>query len=74
MKKKLHEVLREAPEDIKVPWYVWRLFGSRAQLITLAGNQASFGEDYGNIDELRLAIEWYADQLGMEVKIKKEEK
>lgn len=72
--KKLHEVLADAPEDIEVPWYVWRLLGPQFKVISIAGHQASFGEDYGTLNELRLAIEWYADQLGMEVKIKKEKK
>jgi hypothetical protein len=72
--KKLHEVLREAPDDIPVPWFVYRLFGPGQKHIRLSGPDASFGEDFGNIHELRLAVEWYADQLGLEVKLKKEKK
>jgi hypothetical protein len=52
--------------DIEAPYDVWRFFGTKTQngTVTIAGNQASFGEDYGTLPELRAAIEWYADQLG----------
>ena len=52
--------------DIEVPYNVWRMFGTKEKTgtITLSGNQACFGEDYGTLPELRAAIEWYADQLG----------
>jgi hypothetical protein len=57
--------------DIEVPWNVWRMFGERSKIVTVAGNQASFGEDYGTQEELRYAIEWYADQLGGTIKWEK---
>ena len=55
-------------KDIEVPWYVWRMFGSQCKFITLAGNQASLGEDYGTAEELRKAVEFYVEQLGGTVK------
>lgn len=61
--KKVIEII-ESYKDIEVPYHVWRLFSEQAKYISLMGSQASFGEDYASIDELRAAIEWYADQLG----------
>lgn len=63
---KLHEKLK-LQSQIEVPWHVWRLFGKMQMNIELAGNQASFGEDYGDLTELRGSIEWYVDQLGGKV-------
>jgi hypothetical protein len=54
--------------DIEVPYHVWTCFGEKAQSISLAGNQASLGEDYHSLTELRKAIEWYVGQLGGNVK------
>jgi hypothetical protein len=61
--------------DIEVPYDVWRLFGEKSKTgyISVGGNQASFGEDYGTLPELRAAIEWYADQLGGKITWDKEE-
>ena len=58
-------------KDIKVPWEVWRFFGSSSSEVRLFGNQASFGEDFGTKEELRVAIEWFVDQLDGDVKWKK---
>lgn len=58
-------------KDIEVPHSVWSLFGENCKKITIAGNQASFGEDYAEVDQLRNAIDWYADQLGGKVKWEK---
>lgn len=57
-------------KDIKVPWYVWRLIGTDAKIITLAGKQVSLttNGDFGSICELRKAITWYVEQLGGTVK------
>lgn len=55
-------------KDIEVPYHVWRMFGDQCKFITLAGYQASLGEDYGTIEELRKAVEWYVEQLGGTVK------
>jgi hypothetical protein len=64
---KLKEQLK-LQKDIEVPYHVWRMFGDRCKFITLAGSQASLGEDYGTAEELRKAVEWYVDQLGGTVK------
>ena len=64
--KKLIEQIK-MQNDVEVPHNVWRFFGSNSKIITLAGNQASFGEDFGTVDELRKAVEFYVDQLGGKV-------
>ncbi len=58
----------ELYKDIEVPYHVWRMFGEQCKLISLAGSQASLGEDYGTTQELRRAIEFYVEQLGGTVK------
>lgn len=59
-------------KNIDVPFYVWRMFGQNCKVISMAGGQASLGEDYGSLQELRSAIEWYVDQLGGKVKWEEE--
>lgn len=66
--KKLHTILKEASKDIEVPFNVWRFFSNQCGRIYLAGNQASFGEDYGTLEELQEAVKWYAEQVGLEIK------
>lgn len=60
--------------NIEVPYNVWRMFGEKKDngYVLLAGDQASFGQDYGTLTELREAIEWYADQLGGKITWEKE--
>lgn len=67
---KLKEQLK-LQKDIEVPYHVWRMFGENSKFIVTAGAQASLGEDYGSLQELRSAIEWYADQLGGKIKWEK---
>lgn len=64
---KLNEQLK-LQKDIEVPYNVWRMFGEQCKVISLAGDQASFGEDYGKVQELREAVEFYVEQLGGTVK------
>jgi hypothetical protein len=64
---KLKEQLK-LQKDIQVPYNVWRMFGDDCKMISIAGNQASLGEDYGTIEDLRNALEFYVDQLGGKVK------
>lgn len=63
----------ELQSNIEVPWNVWRMFGDKSKngIIEICGDQASFGEDFGSKEELRFAIEWYAEQLGGKVKWEK---
>ena len=63
----------ELQSNIEVPWNVWRMFGDKSKngIIEICGDQASFGEDFGSKEELRVAIEWYAEQLGGKVKWEK---
>lgn len=53
-------------EEIEVPWHVWTKFGKSAKKITVLGNQVSLTSvaDFGTVEELRKAIEFYVDQLG----------
>lgn len=69
MVMKIKEQLK-LQKDIEVPWHVWTKFGDCAKKISLRGDQASFTNesDYANLEELRRAIEWYADQLGGKIK------
>jgi hypothetical protein len=55
-------------KDIEVPFDVWRMFGGECKLIKVAGGQASFGSDYGTVEELREAVKFYVEQLGGTVK------
>ena len=55
-------------KPIEVPYNVWRFIGQEAKFVRIAGDQASIAEDYGTLQELRTAIEWYAEQLGGKVK------
>ena len=67
MAKKIIEQIK-LQETIQVPYDVWRMFGDQCKTILMAGDQASFGEDYGTTEELRKAIEFYVDQLGGTIK------
>ena len=58
-------------EDIQMPWEVGRFFKDGSRSISFFGDQASFGEDYGTIEELRSAIQWFVEQFGGTVKWKK---
>jgi len=59
----------ELQTDLEVPWHVWTKFGQNAKRVTFAGNQASLTDDadYASLEELRKAIQWYAEQLGGKV-------
>lgn len=67
---KLKQLL-ERQKDVEVPFHVWTVFGEKAKGIFIAGDQASLGEDYKTLEQLRAAIDWYADQLGGKVKWEK---
>jgi hypothetical protein len=67
MAQKLKEQLK-LQKDIEVPYHVWRFLGSQSKVILVAGDRASLGEDFGKVEELRKAIEFYVDQLGGTVK------
>jgi hypothetical protein len=68
-KMKIKEQLK-LQKDIEVPWHVWTKFGACAKKVSLHGNQVSLTNeaDFANLEELRRAIEWYADQLGGKIK------
>lgn len=64
--RKLVEQLK-LQKDVEVPWHVWRFFSDDCKVIFIGGDQASFGGDFGDINDLRKAIEFYVDQLGGKV-------
>jgi hypothetical protein len=62
----IKEIL-ESQELVKpVPYHVWRIFGGGRKNIDLYGNQASLceGGDFATLAELRVAVQWYVEQLG----------
>lgn len=63
MTKKLIEQL-DLQKDIEVPYHAWRFLGPQSKLILIRGDQASLGEDFGSLEELRKAVEFYVEQLG----------
>ena len=65
--KKLKQQLK-LQKDIEVPYHVWRFLGTNSKFILVRGDEASLGEDFGKIEELRKAVEFYVDQLGGKIK------
>jgi len=57
--------------NIEVPYEVWTIFGEKSKEVLMSGSQASLGEDFKSLEQLRVAIEWYVDQLGGKVKWEK---
>lgn len=66
-KKKAYQLMRDI-KPIEMPYDVWRFFTNCNKNIYFASEQASFGEDYGSIEEIRAAIKWFVEQFGGEVK------
>jgi hypothetical protein len=54
-------------QDILVPYNVWTAFGTNAKIVTFSGDQASFGEDFKDLEQLRVVIGWYVEQLNGKV-------
>lgn len=71
MEKKAYEIVVKQP-SIKFPWHVGRYFADNSRQIDFSGEELSFGEDYGTLDQVRTAVEWLVDQLGGTVKWKKQ--
>lgn len=67
---KLSEQLK-LQKDIEVPWNVWRFLGDNSKVILIRGDQASFGEDFGSLEELRKVVEFYVEHLNGKVTWKK---
>jgi hypothetical protein len=72
--KKAYEILLEQCSGIDVPHHVWTKFGSQQKIITFAGDQVSLGEDFGDLQQIRSALEWYVDQFGGKVEWKDDRK
>jgi hypothetical protein len=67
---KLSEQLK-LQKDIEVPFHVWRFLGDNSKVILIRGDQASFGEDFGSLEELRKVVEFYVEHLNGKVTWKK---
>lgn len=67
--KTIADHLKAAPKDVSPPFEVYRFFGEKGSGITFAGDQAALTGtgDYGTINELRKAVEWYVKQLNGKV-------
>lgn len=67
--KTLHERMVE-DHKIEVPWKVWTKMGEDFKYMEVFGSNAylSTSADSGTLDELRVAVEFYVEQLGGEVK------
>lgn len=65
---KIHEVVKNTPDGLEVPWEVWTVFGEKAKTVLFGGKEISLGEDFKSLEQLRTAISWYVDQLGGKVK------
>ena len=68
--KKAIEIMLDQP-SIVMPHNVMRFFVDGSRQIDFAGNQASLGEDFGDLSEIRVALDWLVDQFGGKVKWKR---
>lgn len=67
--KTLKQILDNPPELPVIPLHVWTKLGDKHVSVYL--NQVSFGEsDFASLEEMRLALDWYVEQFGGEVKWK----
>ena len=65
----IEKLEKEAPE---VPWKVWTAFFECEPNVGFFSNQVMMGTgDPKSVEEMREAIEWFADQFGGKVKWKK---
>lgn len=68
--KKAFELMRDM-QTVELPWSITRLFPmEKIKYITFCRGEASLGEDYCNLHEIREAIDWLADQFNGKVKWK----
>lgn len=56
-------------QDISIPWQVNRFLDLDGKL-PVSGDQASLskGGDYGSLEDMRMCVEWLANQFGGKVK------
>jgi hypothetical protein len=59
-----HNIANPAPTP---PWEVIRAFGD-SKNFSVVGDQICLGEDYLTLEQARYAIEWFATQLGGQIK------
>lgn len=68
-----YQAIQKIGTEVSIPFNVWRILGHRNQkIISIFGDDISFGEDFGSLEEVRAAISWYAEQMGGKVKWEKE--
>lgn len=71
--KEKYDAIQKIGSDVAIPWNVARLTHPRGSL-SIYGSLIGIGSDdadYGSLEEVRTAIEWYAEQLGGKVKWQK---
>jgi hypothetical protein len=66
-----YKKIQEIGTQIEIPFEVWRLFPGPLRTIEIHGNEINLGEDLGSIDDVRIAIDWFATQFGGKVKWEK---
>jgi hypothetical protein len=65
-KRTIQDILQNPEPGKELPHHVWRMFGGERKSIVFCGNEASLCEngDFGTLEELRDAVQWYVEQLG----------
>lgn len=71
--KKAIDLIGSQP-SIKFPWHVGRFFVDGSRQIDFSNDQASLGEDFGTLDELREVLNWLVDQFGGKITWSKNKK
>lgn len=66
---KAYEIAKDY-KPIEIPWEVRRFFPDHFNPLQIYGDQISFGGDFGNIEEVRIALDWLVEQLGGRAKWK----
>lgn len=72
MNKTLHEKFKAVQEinaKVSIPWHVMCILSAgEIKEIEVVGNQISLGSDFASLEEVRVAVAWYVEQLGGTVK------
>jgi hypothetical protein len=53
--------------EVEIPWEVRRFFPGATKAISFSGSDISVGEDYGSLENLQAAVEWFVKQFGGKV-------
>lgn len=60
------DVMAKGVPEFPVPYHVSRVFSTETEP-RVFGDQVTFGEDFVSLQEARVALEWYVEQLGGKV-------